>query len=84
MTDDFEYDTGSPRVDGMVVAWHCAMRAHDKCSQALHFLESVQDDMQRDTATTEFALAVLHQWSEIFDDLYQMEIERAKQEAKGG
>ena len=84
MTDDFQYDTGQPRLDGMAVSWKCATDAYDKCVSALQIVRDVEDWTEKDTHRIDFAIGVLRQWYEMFDDLYYLEIERAKQESKGG
>jgi hypothetical protein len=79
--EDFEYDTGQPRLDGMAVAWKCAYDAYDKCVSALQLVRNVEAWSERDTHHIDYAIGVLREWHEIFQDLYDLEISRAKQEA---
>jgi hypothetical protein len=80
--DDFEYDTGEPRLDGMAVSWRCAFDAYDKCVSALQLVRNVEAWSEGDTHHIDYAIGVLREWHEIFQDLYDLEISRAKQEAE--
>jgi hypothetical protein len=80
--DDFEYDTGQPRLDGMAVSWKCAVEAYEKCVSGLQLARDIEDWTEQDTHRMDFAIGALRQWYEIFHDLYDMEVSRAKQEAE--
>jgi hypothetical protein len=70
------------KVDGMAVAYECASDAYEQCLRALEFVRDVEDWGDWDTVRFDFAIAVLREWQNVFQDKYDTEMSRVKREAK--
>jgi len=80
LEDELREPSGNPTVDGLALAHRCAVNAYEKSLVALQLVRNVEEWTERDVHRFDFAVGVLREWYQIFQDQYDLEIGRAKVE----